>query len=69
MLGIDYDSDKYQIKLAYRKNAKEYNPDLNKASDATKKFQKINDAYEFLSDANVERYKNISFSTKSPDDL
>lgn len=61
LLGIDYDSDKYQIKLAYRKNAKKYHPDLNKASDATQKFQRINDAYEFLSDANVERYKNISF--------
>lgn len=59
LLGVSYNSDKYQIKLAYRKKAKEYHPDLNKSPDATRKFQEINDAYEFLSDANIERYKNM----------
>lgn len=60
LLDIDYKSDKYEIKLAYRKKAKEYHPDINKNPDATQRFQKINDAYEFLSDANIERYKNLS---------
>lgn len=59
LLGVSYDSDKYQIKLAYRQKAKEYHPDLNKSPDATTKFQQINNAYEFLSDGNIERYKNI----------
>ncbi len=59
LLGVSYDADKYQIKLAYRKKAKEYHPDINKAPDATKMFQEINDAYEFLSDENIERYKNL----------
>ena len=59
LLGVSYDSDKYQIKLAYRKKAKEYHPDLNKSPDATVVFQQINNAYEFLSDDNIERYKNI----------
>lgn len=59
LLGVAYDADKYQIKLAYRKKAKEYHPDLNKAANATEVFQKINDAYEFLSDANIERYKSL----------
>lgn len=59
LLGVPYDSDKYQIKLAYRKKAKEYHPDLNKSPDATTMFQQINNAYEFLSDNNIERYKNI----------
>ncbi len=58
ILDVDYGSDKYQIKLAYRKKAKEYHPDVNKAPDATQRFQEINNAYEFLSDANIERYKN-----------
>lgn len=58
-LGIPYDSDKYQVKLAYRKKAKEYHPDINSSPDATGKFQKINDAYEFLSDENIERYRNM----------
>lgn len=59
LLGVSYDADKYQIKLAYRKKAKEYHPDLNKSPDATTIFQQINNAYEFLSDDNVERYKSI----------
>lgn len=59
LLGVGYDADKYQIKLAYRKKAKEYHPDLNKSPNATEMFQEINNAYEFLSDDNIERYKNI----------
>ncbi len=59
ILGLPYDTDKYQVKLAYRKKAKEYHPDINKSFDATSKFQQINDAYEFLSDENIERYKSI----------
>jgi DnaJ-domain-containing protein 1 len=59
LLDVSYDADKYQIKLAYRKKAKEYHPDINKSPDATTVFQKINDAYEFLSDENIERYKNL----------
>lgn len=60
LLGIPYDTDKYEVKLAYRKKAKEYHPDLNKASDATEMFQKINDAYDFLSDGNIERYGKMN---------
>lgn len=60
LLGIPYDTDKYEVKLAYRKKAKEYHPDINKSPDATQMFQKINDAYEFLSDGNIERYKNMN---------
>ncbi|TJX15666.1 molecular chaperone DnaJ [Tissierella creatinini] len=59
LLGVDYRADKYQIKLAYRKKAKEYHPDINRAPDATRKFQQINDAYEFLNDDNIERYKGL----------
>lgn len=59
LLGVDLNADKYQIKLAYRKKAKEYHPDINKAPDATRKFQLINDAYEFLSDDNIDRYKGM----------
>lgn len=59
LLGVGYDADKYEIKLAYRKKAKEYHPDLNHSPDATKIFQEINSAYEFLNDDNIERYKTI----------
>ena len=59
LLGLDYGADKYEIKLAYRKKAKEYHPDINKAPNATEMFQKINDAYEFLNDDNIERYQKL----------
>lgn len=58
-LGLDYDTDEYQAKLAYRKLAKKYHPDINKEAGATEKFQKINAAYEFLSKENITRYKNM----------
>ncbi len=60
ILGVGYNADKYEIKLAYRKKAKEYHPDLNKSPDATRMFQEVNNAYEFLNDDNINRYKNIN---------
>lgn len=59
LLGVSPETDIYQVKLAYRKKAKEYHPDLNKAPDATRRFQEINDAYEFITEENIQRYKNI----------
>ena len=59
LLEVSYNADKYEIKLAYRKMAKKYHPDINKAHDATEKFQKINQAFEFLNEDNIERYKRI----------
>lgn len=60
ILGVPTTADKYEIKLAYRKKAKEYHPDLNKSPGATEMFQKINAAYEFLSDENIDRYKKMN---------
>lgn len=60
VLGLDYNADKYEIKLAYKKMAKMYHPDLNKEEGAKEKFQEINSAYEFLNDNNIQRYKNIN---------
>ena len=59
ILGLNTDADKYEIKLKYRQLAKKYHPDLNKEEGAKEMFQKINNAYEFLSDENIERYKRI----------
>ncbi|RVU55122.1 DnaJ domain-containing protein [Anaerosphaera multitolerans] len=60
ILGVPYTADKYEIKLAYKKMAKMYHPDINKDPGATEMFQKINNAYEYLNDSNIQRYKNMT---------
>lgn len=59
VLGISPLADKYEVKLAYRKLAKKYHPDINKDPSATKKFQEINDAYEFMNEDNMNRYRQM----------
>lgn len=56
-LEVDYNTDIYEVKLNYRKLAKKYHPDINKDPSATEKFQEVNDAYEFLSEDNINKYK------------
>ena len=50
ILGVDSDADAKAIKSAYRKLAKQYHPDVNKAAEAKEKFASINEAYETLGD-------------------
>lgn len=56
-LGLGYNTTEYEVKLAYRKLAKKYHPDVNKEPGATARFQEISAAYAFLSKENIERYK------------
>lgn len=51
VLGISKTASVDEIKKAYRKLAKKYHPDVNKAADAEDKFKEINAAYEVLGDA------------------
>ena len=60
VLGVPVTTDKNKIKLAYRRKAKQYHPDINKDEQATSQFQKINEAYEFLNDDNIERYQRMN---------
>ncbi len=51
VLGVPKDADEKQIKSAFRKLAKQYHPDVNKAPDAAEKFKEAQEAYAVLSDA------------------
>ena len=50
ILGLSKSASKQEIKSAYRKLAKEFHPDRNKAADAEHKFKEVQEAYEVLSD-------------------
>ncbi|MDD4816282.1 MAG: DnaJ domain-containing protein, partial [Clostridia bacterium] len=50
ILGIEKNASADEIKSAYRKLAKKYHPDINKAPEAQTKFKEINEAYEVLGD-------------------
>lgn len=49
-LNLAKDASQDEVKRAYRKLARKYHPDVNKAADAENKFKDINEAYEVLKD-------------------
>ena len=50
ILGIPRTSSAEEIKKTYRKLARKYHPDINKAAGAEARFKEIGEAYEVLSD-------------------
>ena len=50
ILGIDRKATQDEIKKAYRKLARKYHPDVNKAADAEDRFKEFGEAYEVLKD-------------------
>lgn len=51
ILGVGKDADQKEIKLAYRRLAKKYHPDLNrKDKEAKDKFIELKEAYDTLID-------------------
>lgn len=50
ILGVSKNADKDEIKGAFRKKARQYHPDVNKAADAEEKFKELGKAYETLMD-------------------
>lgn len=50
ILGVEKEATESEIKIAYRKLAKKYHPDLNKDPKAKDKFIELKEAYDILSD-------------------
>lgn len=51
ILGVERNAETADIKKAYRKLARKYHPNMNKATNAEDKFKEVNEAYEVLRDA------------------
>lgn len=52
VLGVDKNASEKDIKLAFRRLAKKYHPDVSKEPDAEEKFKEAQEAYAVLSDEN-----------------
>lgn len=62
IMGLSQDATEKDIKQAYRKLARQYHPDLNKASNAEEQFKEMGEAYEVLKNpekrAEYDQYRN-----------
>jgi DnaJ-class molecular chaperone len=65
VLGLRRDATPAQIKSAYRRLARKYHPDVNKAPDAAERFKEATHAYEVLSDSR-KRQAYDQFGTDGP---
>lgn len=75
ILGVDKNATKDEIKSAFRKMARQWHPDINKAPEAEAKFKELGKAYETLMDddkrSTYDRFgedglSNAGFNTQGP---
>jgi len=69
ILEIEEDASEEEIKLAYRRLAKKYHPDLNKTdTNAKEKFIELHEAYDTLSDPERRKiYDQIGYNPRNID--
>lgn len=63
ILGVNNEASEDEIKIAYRKKAKKYHPDLNKTdADASEKFRNLQEAYDILrtTPERIDPFKDFS---------
>jgi molecular chaperone DnaJ len=48
VLGLTREADRQDIAKSYRRLARKYHPDVNKADDAEEKFREVANAYEVI---------------------
>lgn len=65
ILGVPVGASKQAIKRAFRKQAMTWHPDKNDSPEASLKFQKINEAYEYLVEGKVPSQLNTQQTTYS----
>ena len=75
ILGVERNASKDEIKSAFRKMARQWHPDINKAPEAEAKFKELGKAYETLMDddkrATYDRFgedglNSAGFNTQGP---
>ncbi|MFC4305561.1 molecular chaperone DnaJ [Cohnella boryungensis] len=65
ILELQKNASADDIKKAYRKLARQYHPDVNKAADAETKFKEVKEAYDVLSD-DQQRARYDQFGHQDP---
>ena len=70
ILGVAKSATEKEIQQAFRKMARKYHPDVNKASDAEAKFKKINEANGVLKDPEKRKaYDQLGSNWKNGQDF
>jgi molecular chaperone DnaJ len=63
VLGVGKNASQDELKKSFRKLARQYHPDVNKAADAEDKFKEVKEAYDVLSDdgkrAQYDRFGHV----------
>lgn len=64
ILDVDFHASQKTIKTSYRQLAKKLHPDINKAKNATARFQQIEEAYRILSNEVLRLEYNAEYVAK-----